>query len=121
MTIWANSWEMAMAAPVVMANRLTRIAATGPSPGPRDRLERVRMVQEKLDASGESMRAAAIEIGNANQQLFRIFAHSAWTGVPPGWAGLTQSVLTSWFQVLERSIAPFHRRVMSNERRLLKH
>jgi len=79
------------------------------------------MRQEKLDAAGESMRATAASIGKANQRLVRILARSAWAGGVPGWERMTQDLLASWFETLERSIAPYHRRVMSNQVRLRRH
>jgi hypothetical protein len=88
---------MAMAAPVVVAHRLTRMAWAGPSPAQRDRKEFARMGQEKVDASRESWLAAAA-----------------------GWTALTRGLLASWLQILEMVMAPFHRRVVSNQRRLQK-
>jgi len=79
------------------------------------------MGQEKLDAAGESMRATVASVGNANQRLVRIFARSAWAGGVPGWERMTETMLAAWFETLERSIAPYHRRVMSNEVRLRRH
>jgi hypothetical protein len=111
---------MAVAGPVVMARRLSRLTAAGPSPGPGDRKEIVRMVQEKLDALGESMCATATGITKANQQFLRILVLSAGDGVGPGCARLVESGLTSSLQIVDRSIAPFHRRVTSNAHRLSK-
>jgi hypothetical protein len=91
---------MAMAAPVVIANRTAQMALAGPTLSMRDRKELVRMGQEKVDASGESLLAAATGIWKANVRLL-------------------QSP-TAWLEVLEQSMAPFHRRVMSNKQRLQK-
>jgi hypothetical protein len=109
---------MAMASPVVMAKRLSRLTLAGPPPGPVDRKEIVRMVTEKLDASGESIRTTATGITKANQQFLHILMLSAGDGVGLRCERLTNSVLTSSLQIVDQSIAPFHRRVTSNARRL---
>ena len=109
-----------MAAPVVIATRLSRMAAAGPAPSSRDQREFLRMGQEKLDASVESMWATTTGILSAYQQLCRALASSAQIGEAPKVAAVSSTLLTSWFQIIERSVVPFHRRVVNNERRLSK-
>jgi hypothetical protein len=111
---------MAMAAPVVIANRAAQMALAGPTPSIRDRKELGRMGQEKVDASRESLLAAVTGIWKANVRLLQSPAASARSGVAPGWESLTETVLVSWLEVLEQTMAPFHRRVMSNKQRLQK-
>jgi hypothetical protein len=111
---------MAIAAPVVIAGRLTRLAVAGPAPGPRERSELIRMGQEKIDASVESTWATAMGMVSTNQRLCRVWASSARSGKPPKIAEVSATLLASWFQIVERSVVPYHRRVISNARRLSK-
>jgi hypothetical protein len=109
---------MTTAAPVVIANRITLMTLAGPTPSGRDRKEIVMMGREKLDASRESVLAAATGIFMGNLRLLRIPVDSARSGMVPGRAALTQTIVVSWLEILDQTIAPFHRRVMSNRRRL---
>jgi hypothetical protein len=110
---------MTMAAPIVIGNRMIRMAVAGPLPSGRDRNEMVRMGQEKVDALTESMVATATGVARVNQRLLEISTGQASTGATPKWAAVTPSLVAFWLQMVEGAIAPFHRRIMSNERRLL--
>jgi hypothetical protein len=117
-TLWVKSLEMAMASPAVIAKRLVGMAVAGPSVGRRDQQEMVRMVTEKVDACSEAVLATAAAVGSANQRLAASLARSAWTGSTPRWASLTGEVWSLSSQIAGRGISPFHRRVISNARRL---
>lgn len=85
---WTKVAEIAWAAPQVIAYRMFRLMSGGWPPDARDRREYRRMGQEKAEAFSQAWMAAAM----------------AWplTGVA----------------VLEKSLAPVHRTVTANRRRL---
>jgi hypothetical protein len=82
--------EIAWLAPWVIGQRTGRMMATGGRPDARDRRECQRMGQEKVDAFSEAMMAAA----------------TAWPMMGAA--------------ALQASLAPFHRRVRANHRRLAR-
>ena len=63
-------WEIAVAAPQVVAHRTARMARSGPTPPAAHRKELTRMTQEKFEAFGESGSAMAAEIVKANLALW---------------------------------------------------
>jgi hypothetical protein len=85
---WIQLTEIAWAAPQVITYRLWRMALGGWPPNRRDSREYSRMGQEKVDAFAESAAALAM----------------AWPAVALSMFG--------------KSIAPVHRRVVANNRRL---
>lgn len=89
---WVRPWlqlaEIAWSAPVVIGYRTARMATGGWPPSARDRREYTRMVQEKAEAFSQAAVAAA-------------------TTPPKDAAKAVGSVL-----------APVHRRVVANRRRL---
>ncbi len=80
--------EIMWSAPMVIAYRTARMMAGGWPPSARDRREYTRMVQEKADAFGQA-------------------AVAAMTTPPKDTA-----------RVLGNAVAPVHRRVVANRRRL---
>jgi hypothetical protein len=89
---WVRPWvqlvEIACSAPLVIGYRTARMMAGGWPPSARDRREYARMVQEKADAFGQAAVAALT----------------------------TPSKDTA--RVIGNVLAPVHRRVVSNRRRL---
>ena len=67
---WMHMWEIAVAAPEVVAHRTARMAQSGPTRSSADRRELARMTQEKFEAFGESASAMAAEIFKANLALW---------------------------------------------------
>src|SRR5437764_750306 len=68
-TGWRNAiqlWEIAFAAPQVIAYRMAKLGNAGGVSSVRDQRERHRMVQEKVDAWGESVAAMTIVMWQAN-------------------------------------------------------
>ncbi len=118
--LWIKTSEMAFTAPLVMANRLMRMAAAGSSPGTRDRREFTRMGQEKVDAVFESMVAAAMAGFEANLKLWQSLVPTLWGGRAPSSPVLPRKLVESGVQVTSRALAPSHTRVMANGRRLGK-
>ncbi len=56
---WMQMWEIAVAAPEVVAHRTARMAKSGPTRSSADRNELKRMTQEKFEAFGESAVSSA--------------------------------------------------------------
>jgi len=90
--------ELGFAAPVVVAQRMLRMAAAGASPSVRDRREMMQMGSEKVAAFWESWYAMAFE-------SMRI-----------GWRASASPWL--WWGVAARGLAPWHRRTVANAARL---
>jgi len=86
-----KAFELSIAAPQVIAHRTARMLRAGPSPGARDRREFQRMGTEKVFAFWESMFAM-------------------------GWAAW--SAPWSAAKIMEKGLAPLHRRTTANARRL---
>ena len=100
--------ELAFAVPQVMAHRLARLALAGPLPNARDRREFYAMGQEKVHAFWQSWFAMGWAMAEAIQK--------AWV------AGL-QGARVPWIDaqaVLERGLAPVHRKATANARRLAR-
>jgi hypothetical protein len=132
---WMQMWEIAVAAPQVVAHRTARAARSGPTPPTADRKELTRMTQEKFEACGESAGAMAAEIVKANLALWPSVVRAGWTlpsamWMPTARAGslLSASALaaaavpriasSAASRVLAKSLAPVHRRVTANAKRL---
>lgn len=88
---WFKTWEMAVAAPMVIALRSQQMMLAGHKPSAKDRREMVRMGQEKTEALTEGITAMAL-------------------------AGLT--IWQQPWKVVGAGLAPSHRRVIANRRRL---
>ena len=83
--------ELSLVAPQVIAMRTARMLAAGANPSARDRREFQRMGSEKVLAFWESMSAMGVEAFKANASLWGI---------------------------LEKGLAPVHKRAKANARRL---
>jgi len=105
--------ELGIAAPQVVAHRLTRMAAAGAGPSARDRREFVGMVLEKQTAFAQGWAAMWVEGWMAQQRLMMAcLSGNPWT---PGHA---MQAAASWERVLDRGIAPVRRKAVANARRL---
>lgn len=118
---WRNAatlWEISIAAPQVIAHRMTRMAQAGHAPAASDRREFLLMGQEKAEAFGESMLAMALRLGQAQAamaasmftQTLRQAQHLSW---PQPWLQAMPGLVAS-------GLKPVHRRVTANARRLGK-
>jgi len=138
--------EMAIAAPQVIAHRTARMMQAGASPNRRDRQEFLLMGQEKLAAGSEAMLAMAQPLYKMNQELLSIAARQwwqAWTSavsIPGAFAqqlqnpyplllrslttaATSRTVQSSLTRAIAQGVAPAHKRVTANAKRLgkLKH
>lgn len=104
--------EISLAAPQVMAERLSRMAQHGLNPTARDRKEMHLMGAEKVAAFSQAWIAMASEMFRIQQRMLlgAAFMPFAW----PSRATLTRSASS----VLGKGLAPVHRKVVANAKRL---
>src|SRR5262245_43792387 len=106
--------ELAVAAPQVIAHRVSRMALAGPVPSARDRQEFTRMVVEKQLAFGQAWMAWSMEaLGLQQRLLFAWFAGAA----PHQHASRLRSGVA---RLSHSGLAPIHRKAVANARRLAR-
>ena len=136
---WMQVWEIAVAAPQVVAHRTARMAKSRSTPTAADRKEFTRMTQEKFQAFGESASAMGAEIVKANLALWPSVLRAGWAlpsavwmpAVLPGGKGrrsaskstaaraaLPRKVSSAAARVLAKGLAPVRRRATANAKRL---
>ncbi len=103
-------WEVALAAPQVVALRYARMIAAGPQPGRRDQAELTRMWSEKVAAFGEGWMAMLIEAWLYPAKLGAAMLR----GAP------YDAAATPGARALGLALAPVHRKVRANHRRLTR-
>ena len=118
-----KSSELASASSQVIAHRVTRMVLAGAQPSQRDRTEFQRMVDEKHQAFAESWLAMAAQSLVAQQAI----ATTAWRSLCYPWlgGGATPAAMASQMQqagmgVIQKGMAPVHRKAMANAKRLAK-
>lgn len=109
--------ELAIAAPQVMAHRMTRMALAGPHLSRRDRREFQNMFLEKQVAFGQAWSAMALESMRANQALLTAIFRSFWQPSP---ARVAAQMRRASLGVLSKGLAPVHRKAVANARRLAR-
>ena len=77
----AQAWQIALAAPQVVAARSVRLATAGPFPAIRDRHEYTRMWSEKVAAFSESWTAMAAQMQRSSLELARAASQQWWSAV----------------------------------------
>ena len=112
--------ELAVAAPQVIAHRLTRLALAGPAPSARDRREFQRMGAEKAAAFAESWNAMARQTLEANQTLASAFlrAFGSPARAQASAQSATRQVGRAVTAIVQAGLAPAHRRAVANAKRL---
>jgi len=118
----AQSMELAVAVPQVVAHRVTRMALAGPHPSARDRREFHRMVNEKQVAFAHAWSDMAMQAFRANRALATSMLRSFFTPFSTGTPSISPAVQVqnAAVDVLSRGLAPIHRKAVSNARRLAK-
>lgn len=117
--------DISLAAPQVIAHRLTRMALAGAHPDARDRKEFSGMVQEKQLAFSQAWWAA----WQTAMQSPWTLAWSTWQAMLSG--GMTASPWSAWqragqamaapsTQMLNAALTPIHRKAVSNAKRLAR-
>ena len=112
--------ELAVAAPQVIAHRLARLALAGPAPSARDREEFRRMGAEKAAAFAESWNAMATGMLEANRTPMASLVRGFWSapGARRSAASAARQVGREAVGIVQRSLAPAHRRAVANAKRL---
>jgi hypothetical protein len=116
--------ELAMAAPQVVAHRVTRMALAGPKPSDRDRKEFQLMVYEKQVAFAQAWVEMAMQVFCANQALTAFVLRFLFTPLsyktPSAISAAAAQVQNAALGVWGKGLAPLHRKAVSNARRLAK-
>jgi hypothetical protein len=113
--------ELAVAVPQVIAHRAARAALSAPSMSQRDRREFSRMVNEKPAAYVEAWWAMTLQLVRGNQGLITLLMHAMVNplSVHSAASSLAQAQ-RAMMSVLDKGVAPVHRRVVMNAKRLSK-
>ena len=115
-----KSAELALAAPFVAAERMTRMALSGATPSARDRKEFRGMISEKAVAFAQSWQAMAWQAARANQAftaaLLRSMLVPGRKPALPSASALHEAALG----VIGVGLAPVHRKAVANARRLAR-
>lgn len=115
--------ELAFAAPQVIAHRLTRMALSGPTPSARDLKEFRLMFDEKNVAFTQSWMAMATQMALANQALAFSLTQAFWSpffGRNASFGSLASQMQSAGLSILDKGIAPMHRKARSNAKRLAR-
>ena len=123
LSLLAKSAELAIAAPQVVAYRVTRMVIAGPTLSARDRKEFHLMVAEKMTGFGEAWSAMVLQTIRANQTvavwLFRAF----WVPSLRRRASTTAvaaQLQSAALDILAKGLAPLHRKAVANAKRLAR-
>lgn len=114
---WVKMWQLATIAPMVIGYRLAGMAVAGPQPAARDRKEVARMGQEKFDAWHEAAQATGMRVVEANMAMATLLLGQVWGGSPAP-AAVASRLTRLSSDLLADTLAPYHRRVLANSRRL---
>jgi hypothetical protein len=114
--------ELALAAPQVVAHRLTRMALAGPVLSARDRKEFAGMVREKHVALAQGWMGAWTELVRVNQAMAVSAASSLWLLKSPlshaqSSAGQMHAALNS---IGNKFVEPVRRKAVANAKRLAR-
>ena len=118
--------DLAVAAPQVVAHRLTRMAMAGANPSARDRREFTRMVSEKQTAFQQSWAAMGMQSMVASQALMQAWMRMWWTPWSTStWNGGALASQASQWQnamrgVVGKVLAPLHSTAVANAKRLAR-
>ena len=120
-SIVAKAAELSLAVPQVVAHRVARMALANPATlSKRDRREFQRMGAEKVAAFTEAWNAMATQATRAHQTLATNWMRSLLSPWQPGHSPL--HVPAQWQRaalgVIEKGMAPVHRKATANARRL---
>jgi hypothetical protein len=120
-SLMAQTFELGLAAPQVIAHRVARMASGGRSRSASDRAEFRRMGIEKIAAANEAWTAMAAQVFLENQKFALRFIHSLW--VPwmrptPTVPSVSRQLHRAAVGILAKGMAPVRRRAVANAKRL---
>jgi len=123
LSLLTKSAELAIAAPQVIAHRVTRMAIAGPTLSARDRKEFHLMVAEKMAGFGEAWIAMVLQTIHANQavavSLFRAFRAPSLRRRASTTA-VAAKLQSAALDILAKGLAPVHRKAVANAKRLAR-
>jgi hypothetical protein len=124
-SLGVKSVELAAAVPRVVAHRLTRAALAGPRLSARDRKEFRMMLDEKQAAFRQSWGAMAVQMLRAQQALTASMLRGAFVPFTYGRPSASAARMGAQLQraaigVLDKGMAPVHRKAVANAKRLAK-
>ena len=117
----AQTFELGIAAPQVIAHRLARMAGVGTSPSALDRAEFHRMGIEKIAAVNEAWTAMATQAFLENQKFALTFMQSLWfpwMRPTPTVKSVSRQLNRAAVGILGKGMAPVRRRAVANAKRL---
>jgi hypothetical protein len=117
----AQTFELGIAAPQVIAHRVARMASAGASPSARDRAEFRRMGTEKIAAVNEAWAAMATQAFLENQKFALTFMQSLWfpwMRPTPTAKSVARQLNRAAVGILGKGVAPVRRRAVANAKRL---
>jgi len=115
----AQSFELGIAAPQVIAHRVARMASAGISPSARNLAEFQRMGIEKIAAVNEAWTAMATQALLENQKFALAWMQSLWfPWMRPTRKSLSRQLNRAVVGILGKGVAPVRRRVVANAKRL---
>ena len=123
LSLLAKSAQLAIAAPQVIAYRLTRMAIAGPTLSARDRKEFHLMVAEKMAGFGEAWIAMVLQAIRANQKVAGSFFRAFWAPFFSRRASTTAvaaQLQSAALDILAKGLAPVHRKAVANAKRLAR-
>jgi len=123
LSLLTKSAELAIAAPQVIAHRVTRIAIAGPTLSARDRKEFHLMVAEKMAGFGEAWIAMVQQTIRANQALAVALFRAFWAPSLRRRASTTAvaaQLQSAALDILAKGLAPVHRKAVANAKRLAR-
>ena len=103
----------------VIAARMLAFSNPATVLSPWHQSEARRMTAEKLDAAGDGMRAAGMELAMLPARLMMIGARpAAWT--PAGWMNACSDAAALWIGVGNAALRPARNTAVRNQRRLAR-
>lgn len=120
-SLTAQTFELGIAAPQVIAHRVARMASAGTSLSARDRAEFHRMGIEKIAAVNEAWTAMATQAFLENQKLALTFMQSLWfpwMRPTPTVKSVSRQLNRAAVGMLGKGMAPVRRRAVANAKRL---
>ena len=120
LSLLAKSAELAIAAPQVIAHRVTRMAIAGPTLSARDRKEFHLMVAEKMAGFGEAWSAMVLQTIRANQTVAVSLLRAFWAPSLRRRTAVAAQLRSAALDILAKGLAPVHRKAVSNAKRLAR-
>ena len=123
LSLLAKSAELAIAAPQVIAHRVTRMVIAGPTLSARDRKEFQSMVAEKMAGFGEAWSAMVLQTIRANQTVALSLLRAFWAPSLRRRASTTAvaaQLQSTALDILAKGLAPVHRKAVANAKRLAR-